>query len=216
MKMQRLTVIFPATLVVGVSFLVFGHGGKATPWGTAAVAPVATAKADGIAASADRTALSIPDTTAAINSDKPMSERIVHYEIAEKYDASSHTVNATEVLTYHNLTGQALDHFPFHLYQNAFQPKATFVREAKLEGSRDTAYAKWEDKDYGSEDIRHIFVLRTGDQGGDVDMTNDLKYIQPDGGKKGDSSGEELPMRRPIAPDAYVRFKIMFRTQFPE
>ena len=75
-----------------------------------------------------------------------MSQRVVHYEIDAKYDAAKHTVDATEVLTYHNLTGQALDHFPFHLYQNAFQPKATFVRESKLEGSRDTSYDKWEDK----------------------------------------------------------------------
>ena len=63
-----------------------------------------------------------------------MSQRVVHYEIDAKYDAAKHTVDATEVLTYHNLTGQALDHFPFHLYQNAFQPKATLVREAKLDG----------------------------------------------------------------------------------
>jgi len=29
--------------------------------------------------------LSIPDTTTAINSDKPMSQRVVHYEIAENF-----------------------------------------------------------------------------------------------------------------------------------
>ncbi len=82
--------------------------------------------------------ISIPDTTLAINSPTPMSQRVVHYEIEAKYDAAKHSVDATEVLTYHNLTGQALDHFPFHLYQNAFQPKATFVRDAKLMGTRDT------------------------------------------------------------------------------
>ena len=58
----------------------------------------------------------------------------MHYEIDAHYNAAKHTVDATEVLTYHNLTGQALDHFPFHLYQNAFQPKATWVREAKVDG----------------------------------------------------------------------------------
>ena len=68
-----------------------------------------------------------------------MSQRVVHYEIDAKYDAGKHTIDATEILTYHNLTGQALDHFPFHLYQNAFQPKSTWVREAKLEGSRDVS-----------------------------------------------------------------------------
>src|SRR6478752_4124321 len=60
--------------------------------------------------------LSIPDTVSAINSDKPMSQRVVHYEIDAKYDATKHTIDATETLTYHNLTGQPLDSFPFHLY----------------------------------------------------------------------------------------------------
>jgi len=83
-------------------------------------------------------------------------------------NAETHVVDATEVLTYHNVTGQALDHFPFHLYQNAFQPKATWVNEAKLMGSRDTSYAKWEDKDYGSEEIKSIEVVGQGDQTGAV------------------------------------------------
>ena len=41
---------------------------------------------------------SIPDTTIAINSTTPMSQRIVHYEIEAKYDASTHTVDANEVI----------------------------------------------------------------------------------------------------------------------
>ncbi len=126
--------------------------------------------------------VSIPDTTLAINSDKPMSERVVHYEIDAKYDADKHTVDATEVLTYHNLTGQALDHFPFHLYQNAFQPKATFVKDSKLMGSRDTSYAKWEDKFYGSEDIKSLEVVGQGD------LTSQLQFIAPDDGNKDDKT----------------------------
>ena len=215
MKIERVILFFPAVSMAVLSILVMGHGAKA---GTPAQAMTAAAPVTATAASSmagDGGAVAIPDTTLAINSDKAMSERVVHYEIDAKYDAATHTVNATEVLTYHNLTGQALDHFPFHLYQNAFQPKATFVREAKLVGSRDTAYAKWEDKDYGSEDIKHIFVLGTGDQGG-VDMTNDLKYIQPDDGNKDDRTVVDVPVPRPIAPGAYVRFKIMFQTKFPE
>ncbi|HSY93835.1 MAG TPA: M1 family metallopeptidase [Candidatus Binatus sp.] len=153
---------------------------------------------------------SIPDTTLAINSDKPMSERVVHYEIDAKYDASKHIVDATEVLTYHNLTGQALDHFPFHLYQNAFQPKATFVRDAKLMGSRDTGYEKWEDKYYGSEDIKSIEVVGQGD------LTSRLQYQAPDDGNKDDKTVVDLPLAKPIAPGAFVQFKIAFQTKFPE
>src|SRR5580658_5522319 len=153
---------------------------------------------------------SIPDTTLAINSDQPMSQRIVHYEIDANYDVATHTVDATEILTYHNLTGQALDHFPFHLYQNAFQPKATFVREAKIAGNRDTSYDKWEAKEYGSEEIKSLEVVGQGD------LTGQLQYIAPDDGNNDDKTVVDLHVPKPIAPGAYVQFKIAFQTKFPE
>jgi len=179
---------------------------------TAAAAPQAApaAKAARAAAPASSAAVSIPETVDAINSPAPMSQRIVHYEIDAKYDAAKHTVDATEVLTYHNLTGQALDHFPFHLYQNAFQPKATFVRDAKLMGSRDTGYTSWDDKDYGSEEIKTIEVVGQGD------LTKNLQYIAPDDGNKDDKTVIDLHVAKPIAPNAFVQFKIAFQTKFPE
>jgi Peptidase family M1 domain len=176
----------------------------AAPQGAAAAATAVSA------ARIDAAAPSIPDTTLAINSSTPMSQRVVHYEIDARYDATKHTVEATEVLTYHNLTGQALDHFPFHLYQNAFQPKATWVREAKTAGSRDTSYDTWEDKQYGSEDIKSVEVVGQGD------LTSKLQFIQPDDGNKDDKTVVDLPLAKPIAPGEIVQFKIAFQTKFPE
>lgn len=161
-------------------------------------------------ASSQNTGLSIPDTTLAINSPTPMSQRVVHYEIDAKYDALKHSIDATEVLTYHNLTGQALDHFPFHLYQNAFQPKATFVRDAKLMGSRDTGYQTWNPKNYGSENIKNIEVVGQGD------LTQNLQFIAPDDGNKDDKTVVDLHVPKPIPAGAYVQFKIAFETKFPE
>jgi hypothetical protein len=178
---------------------------------TAVAAPQSAAPAKPAATSPEQGGVvSIPDTTLAINSPTPMSQRIVHYDIDAKYNASTHTVDANEVLTYHNLTGQALDHFPFHLYQNAFQPKATFVRDAKLMGSRDTGYQKWEDKFYGSEDIKSIEVVGQGD------LTQNLQFIAPDDGNKDDKTVVDLHLTKPIAPGAFVQFKIVFQTKFPE
>ena len=155
MKIRWMILFFPVVSVVVLSLLVQQHAAKAAaPQAAPAASP---AKATSAANSSGAPA--IPDTTLAINSDKPMSERVVHYEIDAKYDAGKHIVDATEVLTYHNLTGQPLDHFPFHLYQNAFQPNATWVRETKVEGGRDASYEKWEDKDYGSEEIRSLEVV---------------------------------------------------------
>ncbi len=190
-------------LAVGLTAVVTRKSATAAPQTTApAKAPSATTAATG--------SVSIPDTLLAVNSNTPMSQRIVHYEIQAKYDAAKHTVDATEVLTYHNLTGQALDHFPFHLYQNAFQPKATFVRDAKLMGSRDTGYETWEDKYYGSEDIKSLEVVGQGD------LTSQLHYIAPDDGNKDDKTVVDLKVAKPIAPGEFVQFKIAFQTKFPE
>jgi hypothetical protein len=185
---------------------------RKTTAATPQIAPTKTApsKAAATKKTAPEAAFSIPDTTLAINSPTPMSQRVVHYEIDAKYDAVKHTIDATEVLTYHNLTGQALDHFPFHLYQNAFQPNATWVKEAKIEGSRDTTYNKWDPKQYGSEEIKSIEVVGQGD------LTSQLHYIAPDDGNKDDKTVIDLPVPKPIAPNAYVQFKIAFHDQMPE
>ncbi len=191
------------TLALAVIAFAGRRAAIAAPQSAAPAKPAATSPEQG-------GAVSIPDTTLAINSPTPMSQRIVHYDIDAKYNASTHTVDANEVLTYHNLTGQALDHFPFHLYQNAFQPKATFVRDAKLMGSRDTGYQKWEDKFYGSEDIKSIEVVGQGD------LTQNLQFIAPDDGNKDDKTVVDLHLTKPIAPGAFVQFKIVFQTKFPE
>ena len=204
-EIRWMIVVVVAVLCLGFSAFVGRNSAKAAP-----PQMTAPAKASKPASAAGGGALSIPDTTLAINSPTPLSQRVVHYEIDAKYDAARHTIDATEVLTYHNLTGQALDHFPFHLYQNAFEPNATFVREAKLTGSRDSQYEKWEDKFYGSEEIKSIEIVGQGD------LTNNLQYMAPDDGNKDDKTVVDLHAPKPVAPGAFVQFKIAFHDQMPE
>jgi Peptidase family M1 domain len=198
---------FVALIIVLALFFVALANRKTATAAPQAPAPAKTAVTKN---AAKMETLSIPDTVDAINSTQPLSQRVVHYEIDAKYDATKHTVDATEVLTYHNLTGQALDHFPFHLYQNAFQPNATWVREAKRDGSRDTVYDHWDPKGYGSEEIQSIEVVGQGD------LTKNLQYIAPDDGNKDDKTVIDLRVTKPIAPNAYVQFKIAFHEQMPE
>ena len=74
----------------------------------------------------------------------PLSQRVVAYQIDAKYDPAKHMVEATETLTYRNLTGQQLDRFPFHLYLNAFQQKSTWIHEAHRDGNfRTSSLDKW-------------------------------------------------------------------------
>ena len=199
----RWKIALVAVIVLGVAAFVTRKTVTAAPQ---AAAPAKTAEAPSMPSGT----VSIPDTTLAINSSTPMSQRIVHYEIDAKYNAAKHTIDANEVLTYHNLTGQALDHFPFHLYQNAFQPNATWVREAKRDGSRDTEYDHWDPKEYGSEEITSVEVVGQGD------LTKNLQYISPDDSNKDDRTVVDLKLAKPIAPNAFVQFKIAFHEQMPE
>ena len=207
MKLRWMIMLFPVLSVVVISVVVMEHAAKAaSPQG----APAAVAASVAGASPNVSGASVIPDTTLAINSAQPMSQRVVHYEIDAKYDSVKHTVDATEVLTYHNLTGQPLDHFPFHLYQNAFQPNATWIRETKVAGGRDVSYENWEDKDYGSEEIKSLEVVGQGD------LTSNVQYIQPDDGNKDDKTVVDVRVPKPIAPGQSVQFKISFQTKFPE
>jgi len=206
--MQNRWKVLVSVIAVGAVALI---GQKSASKAASAAPQVSTSEkaASIVAPSASGSALVIPDTTLAINSPAPMSERVVHYEIDAKYDAAKHAIDATETLTYHNLTGQSLDHFPFHLYQNAFQPNATWVREAKRDGNRDTSYDKWKPEEYGSEEIKSIEVVGQGD------LTSQLQYIAPDDANKDDKTVIDLRVAKPIPAGAYVQFKIVFHDQMP-
>ena len=166
-----------------------------------ASAPAQTGTAEGLA---------IPATTSAINSATPLSQRVVAYDMDAKYNAKAHSLDATETLTYHNLTGQPLDTFPFHLYLNAFEPTATWVREGKREATRGQDFEKWDPKNYGSEEIKSFEVVGQGD------FTNQLQFIHPDDENKDDRTVVQVHLPKPIPPDGYVQFKIKFHDQFPE
>ena len=155
-------------------------------------------------------ATSIPDTTSAINSPTPLSVRVVHYEIDAKYDGEKHALDAIETLTYHNLTGQAMDTFPFHLYLNAFQPASSWVREAKRENTPGGVFAKWDPESNGAVEIKKFEVV---DQ---ADLTSQLEFIHPDDDNQEDKTVVQARLPQPIPPNGYVQFKIRFHDQFPQ
>jgi Peptidase family M1 domain len=152
----------------------------------------------------------IPATTSAINSLTPLSQRVVAYDMDARYNAKNHSLDATETLTYHNLSGQPLDTFPFHLYLNGFQPTSTWVREGKREGTRGQDFEKWDSKSYGAEEIKSFEVVGQGD------FTTQLQFIHPDDNNQEDRTVVQVHLPKPVPPDGYVQFKIKFHDQFPE
>jgi hypothetical protein len=139
-------------------------------------------------------------------SDKDLSERVVAYQIDARFDATKHTLDATEVLTYRNLTGKPQDTFPFHLYLNAFQPTSTFMREER----RDRRDIEWKDKYKASAEVKSLEVVGMGD------LTSQIKFIAPDDGNADDRTVFQVKLPRPVGPNESVQFKIAFHDQFGE
>ena len=136
--------------------------------------------------------------------DKPLSERVVAYQIDARFDPTKHTLDATEVLTYHNLTGKPQDTFPFHLYLNAFNPTSTFMKEVR----RDRPEFEWKDKFKASAEVKSLEVVGMGG------LTSQIKFISPDDGNPDDRTVFQIKLPRPIAPNDSVQFRIAFHDQF--
>ncbi len=141
----------------------------------------------------------------------PLSQRVVAYQIDAQYDPAKHTVEATETLTYHNLTGQPLDRFPFHLYLNAFQKKSTWMHEAHRDGNfRTSSLDEWKPEDYGVNDVSSFEVVGMGD------LTKQMKFVSPDDGNPDDKTVFEVKLPRAVEAGQDVQFKIEFKATFPE
>lgn len=145
-----------------------------------------------------------------VNEGAALSTRVVNYQIDARLNTARKTIDATEWLTYKNLTGKPQQTFPFHLYLNAFQPKSTFMTEVRLYGTRGTsAGSGWDPKHYGAITISKFEVPGMGD------LTDKMEFIQPDDGNKNDHTVMQVTLPKVIAPGASVQFQMVFHDQLP-
>ena len=141
-----------------------------------------------------------------------LSTRVVAYTIDAHVDVTKKTVDASETLTYKNLTNQPLSTFPFHLYLNAFQPDSTFTTETHFGGgvrASDEANA-YPPKNVGSITISHLEADDFGD------LTPLLHFVAPDDGNANDKTVAQLTLPRPLQPGESISFRMKFHDQFPE
>ena len=143
---------------------------------------------------------------------QPLSTRVVAYNISAHIDVRKKTVDATEALTYKNLTGEPLSTFPFHLYLNAFQADSTFTSETHLGGGirASDAANDYPAKNVGSITISHLEADGFGD------LTASLHFVAPDDHNANDKTVAELQLPRPLQPGASITFHMTFHDQFPE
>jgi hypothetical protein len=142
---------------------------------------------------------------------QPLSTRVVAYAIDARLDTDKKSLDATETITYKNLTGQPLNTVPFHLYLNAFRPESSFTRETHFNGGvRDSEIGNdYSDEKLGSITISHI------DAEGYGDLTSAMHFIAPDDGNAQDHTVVEIPLPHPLAPNDSITFHLAFHDQFP-
>lgn len=149
--------------------------------------------------------------TAPASPSNTLSVRVVAYQIDARLDPAKKTIDATEALTYHNLTGQPQQTFPFHLYLNAFQPKSTFMTEVRMGGTRGTGPEQgWDPKHYGAIEVRSLTVDGIGD------LTGQMQFIQPDDHNADDHTVFQVTLPKPAPPNALVTFRMVFHDELPE
>ena len=114
-------------------------------------------------ASGYRAQPSSPLTAPTSRTGQPLSLRVVAYQIDARLDVAKKAIDATETLTYRNLTRCPLETFPFHLYLNAFQPTSTFMREVRLYRGTIIPGSEWGPQHYGAIEVKSIEAVGQGD-----------------------------------------------------
>ena len=152
-----------------------------------------------------------PAQSIATNSSVPLSTRVTSYNIDAHINTDKKSLDATEVLTYKNLTGQPITAIPFHLYLNAFRPQSSFTSETHFTGGiRDNE----RNDEYPDEKLGSITVSKISADGFG-DLTGAMHFTAPDDGNTQDHTVAEVPLPHPLAPDDTVTFRLAFHDQFP-
>jgi hypothetical protein len=143
---------------------------------------------------------------------QPLSQRVVSYAIDAHIDTDKKALDASEVLTYKNLTGVPLTVFPWHLYLNGFQPESTFTSETHFSGGiRDSESAdEYPAKKLGSVTIGHLEADGYGD------LTGAMRFVAPDDGNVNDRTVMQVQLPKALAPGDSITFRLRFHDQFPE
>jgi Peptidase family M1 domain len=150
-------------------------------------------------------------TTAAVSPAKPLSTRVVAYQIDATLIPREHKIKASERLDYKNLTSRPQQTFPFHLYLNAFQPQSSFMTEMRLYGTRGNGPGPpWDPRHFGSITVTKFEVEGQGD------LTGKIDFIQPDDHNREDHTVFQVTLPKPIPPGASVVFHMDFEDVMPE
>lgn len=129
--------------------------------------------------------------------------RIANYTIDVELNPNDHTLEGSEILTWHNTSNQEIGTLYFHMYPNAFKSnRTTYMQES---GRKISSAAR------GWIDLRSMTDMRSG-----TDLLSKSSYVQPDDDNPFDSTVLAVQLTEPVAPRDSIKLKMRFHEQLPE
>ena len=154
--------------------------------------------------------LSVPLISAAetpVIFETPLSPRIANYEIEVALDTSDRTIQAHEVMTWHNKSDDIIGEIQFHLYLNGFRNnQVTFLKES---GGTIREISFDQDSGWGFIDVTRM-AMKSGE-----DLTGRMEFIQPDNDHADDKTVLRLPLPSPLQPGDSVALEIDYIAKLP-
>jgi len=139
---------------------------------------------------------------------EPLSPRIANYQINVSLNPETKQIQGSEVLHWKNTSQDYIHDLQFHLYLNAFKNElSTFMKES---GGSHRGQSLDEVDGWGWIEITHMVVNET------MDLTDEMKFIQPDDGNIDDQTVLRVPLVEPIKPGEEIRLDIEFTARLPE
>ncbi len=157
----------------------------------------------------------------ATTSTTPLSDRIVSYKIDVTLDPDARTLHGKQQLTWRNPDSSPVDELQFHLYLNAFRDStSTFMVES---GGRHRGFSASGPNKWGGIEIDRM--VRVTNASGDrtvstldrepVDLTDSIRFIQPDDNNADDRTVVSVPLERPVEPGELITLDIEFTSVLP-
>jgi hypothetical protein len=139
--------------------------------------------------------------------EKPLSPRLANYQIDVQLNTKTKKLTASEIITWTNKSGDYIPDLQFHMYLNAFKnEQTTFMKES---GGRHRTSSLERNGGWGWTQIKKISVRD------DVDLVEDIRYIQPDDGNPGDETVVQLMLSEPVKPQETIKIYIEFEAKLP-
>jgi len=138
--------------------------------------------------------------------------RTASYDIDVSLDPPARTITGSEVITWRNPGVIAAYSIRLHLYWNAFRnTNSTWLRQRHLAG--DDPFADSKPDDFGYTNVTRL--VRLNDDGSELDLTKDLRFISPDDQNTDDRSLAAATLVDAVQPGGEMRLRVEWTGKFP-